>query len=79
MKLYLYTLPKAGTYFMAELIGRLGYSNTGYHVERLRYLDTKSLDTKTNREMPDRAARNMACFDLMRRLRDREFAFGHYR
>jgi hypothetical protein len=78
MKLYLYTLPKAGTYFMAELIGQLGYRNTGYHVERLRYLDTHSLDAKTNREFPLAARTDVACFDLLRTLADGDFAFGHY-
>lgn len=78
MKLYLHTLPKAGTYFMAELVGRLDYRNTGYHVERLRYLDTFSVDPKTNREFPAAARRDVACFELLRSLQDKEFAFGHY-
>jgi hypothetical protein len=78
MKIYIYTIPKAGTYLLAELVTRLGFVNTGFHVNRDRYLDTLSLDPETNARFPSRAMKKQ---DFLRTLGDMqpgELAFGHF-
>ena len=42
MKIYVYTIPKAGTYFIADFLGRIGFLNTGYHVMANYFLDKLS-------------------------------------
>jgi hypothetical protein len=55
MKVYIYTIPKAGTYFLADFIARLGFNNTGFHVNQNKFLNTAKLDMDTNARFPSRA------------------------
>jgi len=78
LKLYIYTIPKAGTYFLAGLIGKMGYHNTGYHINASDYLDTLSFDVDVNREHPHATTRNISFLTALKSLQDRQLAFGHF-
>ena len=78
MKLYIYSIPKAGTYFLASLIGKMGYENTGYHINATSYLDTLHFDAETNRERPSKTRRNNSFVTILRGLSDGQLAFGHF-
>ncbi len=78
MKVYIYTIPKAGTYLLAELVARLGFVNTGLHVNRDRYLDTLSLDAETNARFPSRAMKKQLFVRTLNQMQPGELAFGHF-
>lgn len=78
MAIYIYTIPKAGTYFLAELLGMLGFHNTGYHVSRRSYLDTRNHSLEENARTPSVARVNQFFVRTLRRLEDRDVAFGHF-
>ena len=76
--MYIYTLPKAGTYFLATVLEMAGYHNTGYHISRNAYLDTKSVSLETNAKTPDAARVDQFFVPVVRSLKSQEFAFGHF-
>jgi hypothetical protein len=78
LKLYIYTIPKSGTYFLASLIGRMGYENTGYHINATDYLDTLNYELETNRESPHKTERDVSFLPVLQGLKDRQLAFGHF-
>jgi hypothetical protein len=78
MKIYVYTIPKAGTYLLAELIARLGFVNTGFHVNRDRFLNTRKLDPETNAQFPSRAMEKQPFIRTLNGMKPGELAFGHF-
>ena len=78
MKVYIYTVPKAGTYLLAELIARLGFVNTGYHVNQQKFLNTRKLDPETNIRFPSRAVEKQIFVRTLTGMQDGEVAFGHF-
>ncbi len=78
MKVYIFTIPKAGTYFIAELLERLGFNNTGYHVSQKRLLDTKKLDLESNAKTPSKAMVEQNFTKTLREMKDNDLAFGHF-
>lgn len=78
MAVYIFTLPKAGTYFLAALLSNLGLNDTGYHLSRLSYLDTKRLSLEENAETPGRAKVEKYFVPVVRRLQPDDVAFGHF-
>ena len=50
--LYIYTLPKAGTYLLASLCESFGIVNSGCHIGFSGYLDTLAHPAKINRQRP---------------------------
>lgn len=78
MKIYIYTIPKAGTYLLAELIAQLGFVNTGYHVNQHKFLNTRKLDAETNARFPSRAMEKQLFVRTLTGMRDGEVAFGHF-
>lgn len=78
MKLYVYTIPKAGTYFLAELIGRLGFVNTGFHVNHHSFLNTRLLDPEANARFPSRAVEKQFFMRTLNSMKPGELAFGHF-
>lgn len=77
VKLYIFTIPKAGTYFLADFIGRLGFENTGFHVSANSFLNTRKLDLETNTRFPGRAKETRLCTRLLREVKHGQLAFGH--
>lgn len=77
-KIYIYTIPKAGTYFLADFVARLGFRNTGYHVNQRSFLDTGRFDLETNARFPSRAMVRQHFTRTLREMPDRSLAFGHF-
>jgi len=78
LKIYIYTIPKAGTYYTAEVLSQLGFGNTGIHVESFRScLMTLELDMDTNREKPGKAQNFVNAIDVVDNAPDNSFLFGH--
>ncbi len=75
--IYIYTIPKAGTYFLASLVEALGYFNTGWHISVENYLDTKSFDLDTNREYPGKTSKKQFFIKTFRQIKLSQLAFGH--
>lgn len=78
MKVYIYTIPKAGTYFLADFIARLGFRNTGLHVSQRKVLNTAKLDMETNARFPSRAMERQNFMKTLREMNDGDLAFGHF-
>jgi hypothetical protein len=78
MSVYIYTLPKAGTYFLAELLDGLGLNNTGYHMTRDAYLDTKKFSIDENAKTPAKATVMEHFASVIGRLQSNDVVFGHF-
>lgn len=78
MKVYIYTIPKAGTYFLADFVSRLGYNNTGYHVSQNKFLNTAKFDMDTNARFPSRSMVKQPFMKTLKTMRDGDLAFGHF-
>ncbi len=78
MPVYIYSMPKAGTYFFATFLKELGFHDTGYHIERNEYLDTHAHSMEVNARTPGKARVPGFFVAVMRRLRADDVAFGHF-
>jgi len=78
MSVYIYTLPKAGTYFFAELLSNLGLNDTGYHLSRFSYLDTKAYSLEQNAATPGVAKIRKFFVPVVRKMQDNDVFFGHF-
>lgn len=78
MSVYIYTLPKAGTYFVADLLERLGLENTGFHIAKDHYLDTKTHTLEENAQRPTTTTVQRFFAPVVRELAPHQFAFGHF-
>lgn len=79
MSVYIYTLPKAGTYFLAELLANMGFNNTGYHLSgTTSYLDTKAYSLDENAHTPGVAKVEKYFVPLVRSLGKNDVLFGHF-
>ena len=74
---YIYTIPKAGTYFLASLVEALGYFNTGWHISVRKYLDTKNFDDDTNRQSPSKTKVKQSFIKTFSQIKSSQLAFGH--
>ena len=75
--LYIYTIPKAGTYFLTSLVESLGYFNTGWHISVREYLDTKKFDSITNRQTPSKTKVKQSLVKSFSQINPSQLAFGH--
>ena len=71
------SLPKAGTYLVAELLKALGCRWTGMHLADHGYSDYRGADVLEARHHPDRFARRAELIQALMRIRPGEFAVGH--
>lgn len=79
MSVYIYTLPKAGTYFLAELLSNMGLHNTGYHLSSpTSYLDTKRHSLDANAKAPGVAKTEKYFVPLVRNINKNDVLFGHF-
>lgn len=76
--IYVYTVPKAGTYFLGALLEELGYIDTGWHISTDSYLDTKKFDEATNREYPSKTQVQQFYLKTFNQIPPSHFAFGHF-
>ncbi|MEC7762483.1 MAG: hypothetical protein VX874_11300 [Pseudomonadota bacterium] len=77
MKIYIQTIPKSGTYFMAAYLGHLGFNDTGLHVGLDHVLRTHDFDHKTNVETPWKTRAMQPFAQTIRDLAPGDVAFGH--
>lgn len=77
-KVYIYTIPKAGTYLMSEFLSRLGIQNSGWHISENKYLDTKKFDDQTNKVEPSKTKVVRPYLQSFKRLPRGWHAFGHF-
>jgi len=77
VKIYIYTIPKAGTYLLAEFLERLGFENSGFHVDLESYLDTKKLSLEVNAQTPEAARVDQFFVGTLKGMPDNSLAFGH--
>jgi hypothetical protein len=78
MKVYINTIPKAGTYFTAEFLAQLGFTNTGLHVGLSEVLRTRDFPLEVNVETPTATIEKRPYAEVIRGLADNEVAFGHF-
>ena len=78
MSVYIYTLPKAGTYFFAKLLSNLGLNDTGYHLSRFSYLDTKAHSLEQNTATPGVAKIRKFFVPVVRKMQGNDVFFGHF-
>jgi len=78
LPVYIYSMPKAGTYFFAAFLEAMGLENTGYHIDRTEYLDTHAQPLDVNVKTPGKARVKGFFVPVVRRLTKHQVAFGHF-
>jgi hypothetical protein len=76
-RLYIFTLPKAGTYFLAGLMGWFGWHDSGWHLEERLVLETHEADLATNARNPLAVRREQLHTVTLDRLPAGHLCFGH--
>jgi Sulfotransferase domain len=71
------SIPKSGTYLVAELLKTLGYRWTGMHLAETAYTDYSGSQLQEARENPGRFARSEPLSVSLTRIHAGEFAVGH--
>jgi Sulfotransferase domain len=71
------SLPKAGTYLVAELLKSLGYRSTGLHLGVGACTDYSEADPLEARRNPAKFTRDEPLHDSLKRIGPGEFAVGH--
>ena len=77
-RVYIYTIPKAGTYLMSAFVHALGWASSGWHVAQNKVLRTLELDERTNREEPSLAMAPTNYLNSFRTLPEAQHSFGHF-
>lgn len=78
MPIYIYSMPKAGTYFFSALLDKLGFQDTGYHLNRDNYLDTKAHSLEVNAQTPGKAKVKKFFVPVLRELPVNAVLAGHF-
>lgn len=78
MSVYIYTLPKAGTYFLAKLLSNMGLNDTGKHIFRTFFLDTHKFSLEENAANPSISRVNKFFVPVVRQLKADDVTFGHF-
>ena len=76
-RLYVFTIPKAGTYFLAGLMGWFGWHDSGWHVAERFVLETHGTDLATNARNPLAVRREQLHTVTLDRLPAGHLCFGH--
>jgi len=71
------SLPKSGTYLVAELLKALVYRSTGMHLAEKAYTDYSEAEIQDARRDPGRFARSEPLDKSLTRIQPGEFAVGH--
>ena len=74
--LYIYTLPKAGTYLLASLCEEFGIANSGCHISFTGFLDTLSHPAEINRHRPSATRAPQQYIKTFKQCAG-QLAFGH--
>ena len=78
MSVYIFSLPKAGTYFFSALLEKLGFNDTGFHISGSSYLDTKAHSLLVNAKTPGKARIDKFFVPVIRALGEKDVAAGHF-
>ncbi len=73
----LVSIPKSGTYLLAEILKALGHRWTGMHLAETAYTDYSGSDLEQARQDPGRFARSEPLHTSLTRIHPGEFAVGH--
>ncbi|MGN6512746.1 MAG: sulfotransferase domain-containing protein [Lysobacteraceae bacterium] len=76
-RVFVLSMPKAGTYLMAELLARAGLAATQLHVNDDSVDDYASLSLEQGRVQPERARRQSKPVDALALIGPGQFAVGH--
>jgi hypothetical protein len=76
-KLIVCSVPKSGTYLIAQLLTELGYRNSGLHLNVAGFTDYRNADLSTARRDSDRLTVAESLSKSLRRIQEGEFAVGH--
>lgn len=76
-KLYIFTVPKAGTYFLAGLMSWLGWHDSGWHVAERFVLHTHETDLANNARDPLLVRREQPYATTLDLLPAGHLCFGH--
>ncbi len=71
------SIPKAGTYLVAEVLKALGYRSTGMHLAEAAYSDYNGAGLDEARRNPGRFARSEPLSRSLVRIAAGQFAVGH--
>lgn len=71
------SIPKSGTYLVAELLTALGYHSTGMHLAETAYTDYSGSQLDDARRDPGRFTRSEPLSASLTRIQPGEFAVGH--
>jgi len=74
--LYVYTLPKAGTYLLSSVLEELGVENSGFHISFTSYLDTLAFPSEVSRSAPSSTRINGQYIKTFKQSAGK-IAFGH--
>jgi hypothetical protein len=76
-RVFLATIPKAGTHMMAEMLTRFELVNCGIHVLRDHVVDQRFTTGVIARRYPSQLRRDIELRDTLRLIAPGQFAFGH--
>lgn len=74
--LYIYTMPKAGTYLLSSICEEFGISNSGCHIGFGGYLDTRNHEAEVNRYQPSATRVNQTYIKTFKQCAGL-LSFGH--
>jgi hypothetical protein len=77
-RIYIYTIPKSGTYLMSGFVHALGFPSTGWHIAQSKTLETLSVDTQTNAREPSTTAVSRSYLNAFKSVPSGHHAFGHF-
>jgi hypothetical protein len=76
-RVFVLSLPKAGTYLMAALLERLGFTATGWHVRLHGYEDYGTVPLAAARQAPEKCRREQPLAATLAAIPAGAFAVGH--
>lgn len=76
-KLYVFTVPKAGTYFLAGLMSWFGWQDSGWHMAERFVLETHRADLTTNARNPLAVRIAQPYMETLDKLPKGQMCFGH--
>jgi hypothetical protein len=76
-RVFVTTIPKAGTYMMTKILPRLGVADCGVHVLRHNVVDNRFAPERLQRHHPSALGRAIAVCDAVRLIAPGQFAYGH--
>lgn len=76
-KVIVCSIPKSGTYLVAEIVKQLGFRATNLHLGTHEFADYGAADLETGRRNPGQLIVSELIESSINRVRDGEFAVGH--